>query len=300
VVRRRPSSTALRRARNGVPALVFALPVLIVFLLFSWGPIVRGLVMSLQKTNLVDPVLWVGLENFRYVLQDPLVGQATLNTLWFTLLALLFGFPVPVLLAMFLSELRGRSWLYTTLAYLPVIMPPVVAILLWRIFYDPSSSGLFNSILGVFGLGPLPWLDSPSSAMPSIVLEATWAGAGNAVIIYLAALTSVRADLYEAAELDGAGIVRRVWHVMLPHLRGVLLLMLLLQVVGTMQLFTEPLLFTGGGPQNSTVTILLLIYNYAFVNGDYGAATALSVLLAVALAVLSAAFQFATRRWSTE
>jgi multiple sugar transport system permease protein len=267
---------------------------------FSWGPIVKGLVMSLQQTNLIDPVKWVGLENFRYVLADPAVGQAALNTVWFTLLALLFGFPVPVLLAMFLSELRGKSWVYSTLAYLPVITPPVVAILLWRFFYDPSPSGMFNSILGTVGLGPFPWLDSPSSAMPSIVLEATWAGAGNAVIIYLAALTSVRADLYEAAELDGAGVVRRVWHVMLPHLRGVLLLMLLLQVIGTMQLFTEPLLFTGGGPQGSTMTILLLIYNYAFVNGDYGAATALSVLLALALAVLSAVFQFATRGWTTE
>jgi multiple sugar transport system permease protein len=290
----------LRRARNGIPAVVFALPVLLIFLLFSWGPIVRGLVMSLQQTNLIDPVRWVGLENFRYVLTDPAVGQASLNTLWFTLLALLFGFPLPVLLAMFLSELRGRSWAYTTLAYLPVITPPVVAILLWRFFYEPSSNGLFNSILGVFGLGPFPWLDSPGSAMPSIVLEATWAGAGNAVIIYLAALTSVRADLYEAAELDGASVLRRVWHVMLPHLRGVLLLMLLLQVIGTMQLFTEPLLFTGGGPQGSTTTILLLIYNYAFVNGDYGAATALSVLLAAALAVLSAVFHLATRGWSAE
>ena len=174
----------------------------------------------------------------------------------------------------------------------------------WREVPEPpctaKPNGLFNTILGTVGIGPLPWLNSPGSAMPSIVLEATWAGAGNAVIIYLAALTSVRADLYEAAELDGAGVVRRVWHVMLPHLRGVILIMLLLQVIGTMQLFTEPLLFTGGGPQGSTMTVLLLIYNYAFVNGDYGAATALSVLLAAALAVLSAGFNLATRRWSTE
>jgi len=289
-----------RRFRAGIPALLFALPVLGIFLLFSWGPIVKGLVMSLQKTNLVDPVQWVGLDNFHYVLTDPALGQAVGNTLWFTFLALLFGFPLPILLAAFMAELRGRSWAYTVLAYLPVITPPVVAILLWRFFFDPSATGLFNTVLGAVGIGPQPWLNSPGTAIPSIVLEATWAGAGNAVIIYLAALTSVRADLYEAAELDGAGVLRRVWHVMLPHLRGVILIMLLLQVIGTMQLFTEPLLFTGGGPQGSTTTVLLLIYNYAFVNGDYGAATALSVLLAVALAVLSAFFNLATRRWSME
>jgi multiple sugar transport system permease protein len=298
--RRKGSRIAAWRARGGIPAIVFALPVVLIFLLFSWGPIVRGLVMSLQRTNLIDPAQWVGLENFRYVLADPSLAQAAANTLWFTLLALVFGFPLPIMLAVFMSELRGRSWVYTVLAYLPVIIPPVVAILLWRFFYDPSSHGLFNTILGTVGIGPFPWLNSPASAMPSIVLEATWAGAGNAVIIYLAALTSVRTDLYEAAELDGAGVLSRVWHVTLPHLRGVILIMLLLQVIGTMQLFTEPLLFTGGGPQGSTTTVLLLIYNYAFVNGDYGAATALSVMLAAALAVLAAAFNIATRRWSTE
>lgn len=287
--------------RQGGPVvLLFALPIVLIFLYFSWGPIVEGLVMSLQKNNLVDPARWVGLDNFRYVLADPALGQATLNTVYFTLLAIVFGFPVPVLLAVFMAELKGRSWLYTTLAYLPVIVPPVVSILLWKVFYDSSHQGLFNSILGLVGIPAQPWLDSPATAMPSIVLEATWASAGTAVIIYLAALSSVRSELYEAAELDGAGIASRVWHITLPQIRGVLLVMLLLQVIGTMQLFTEPFLFTGGGPRGATTTILLLIYDYAFVNGDYGAATALSVLLAAGLCVLSAGYQLATRKWSSD
>jgi multiple sugar transport system permease protein len=287
--------------RQGGPmVLLFALPVVLIFLYFSWGPIVEGLVMSLQKNNLVDPAQWVGLGNFSYVLADPALGQATANTVYFTLLAIVFGFPLPILLAVFMAELRGRSWIYTTLAYLPVIVPPVVSILLWKVFYNSSNEGLFNSILGVVGIPPQPWLDSPATAMPSIVLEATWASAGTAVIIYLAALTAVRTELYEAAELDGASIVSRVWHITLPQIRGVILVMLLLQVIGTMQLFTEPFLFTGGGPQGATTTILLLIYDYAFVNGDYGAATALSVLLAAGLCVLSAAYQLATRKWSSD
>lgn len=287
--------------RGGGPTVVlFALPILLIFLYFSWGPIVNGIIMSLQKTNLVEPAQWVGIGNFQYVLADPALGQATLNTLYFTALAIVFGFPLPIFLAVFMAELRGRSWIYTTLAYLPVIVPPVVSILLWKVFYDSSADGLFNSILGLVGIPPQPWLDAPTTAMPSIVLEATWAASGTAVIIYLAALTSVRTELYEAAELDGAGIWSRVWHITLPQIRGVILVMLLLQVIGTMQLFTEPYLFTGGGPQGATTTILLLIYNYAFVNGDYGAATALSVLLAAGLCVLSALYQFATRKWSTD
>jgi multiple sugar transport system permease protein len=297
---RRPNRFVVWYRKGGLTVVLFAVPIVLIFLYFSWGPIVNGLVMSLQKTNLVDAAQWVGIGNFQYVLADPALGQATVNTIYFTVLAIVFGFPLPILLAVFMAELKGRSWIYTTLAYLPVIVPPVVSILLWKVFYDSSADGLFNSILGMVGIPPQPWLDSTATAMPSIVLESTWAASGTAVIIYLAALTSVRTELYEAAELDGAGILPRVWHITLPQIRGIILVMLLLQIIGTMQLFTEPFLFTGGGPQGATTTILLLIYNYAFVNGDYGAATALSVLLAVGLGVLSAVYQIATRKWSTD
>ena len=109
--------------------------------------------------------------------------------------------------------------------------------------------------------------------MPSLVLESTWANAGATVIIYLAALTGVNRELYEAASVDGASLWRKVWHITLPQLRGVLLLTMILQIIGTAQVFLEPYLFTSGGPANSTLTVLLLIYDYAFGNslgGDYG------------------------------
>ena len=134
--------------------------------------------------------------------------------------------------------------------------------------------------------------------MPSVVLLATWSAAGATVIIYLAALRSVRTELYEAAEVDGAGIFRKIWHVTLPQLRGVMFVTLILQLIGTFQVFTEPFLLTNGGPADSTVTILLLIYRYAFGaggGGDYGAATALSLMLAGFLAVFSAVYFRLTR-----
>jgi multiple sugar transport system permease protein len=178
----------------------------------------------------------------------------------------------------------------------------VVAVLLWKFFYDASPTGVFNTLLGWVGLGPLPWLQSSTWAMPSLVLEATWANAGATVIIYLAALTSVPPELYDAAEVDGASIWDKVWHVTLPHLREVLLVTLILQIIGTAQVFVEPYLFTGGGPSDSTLTILLLIYNYAFANslgGDYGSAAALSIMLALFLGLLSAVHFRLTRSWST-
>jgi multiple sugar transport system permease protein len=275
---------------------------LVVFTVFSWVPIGQAVVMSFQQTNLVSDATFVGLENFRTVLTDPLLWTAVRNTLWFAFLALLFGYPVPLLVAVLMSEVRRCRGLYGALAYLPVVVPPVVAVLLWKFFYDASPTGVFNTLLGYVGIDPLPWLQDADVAMPALVIEATWAAAGGTIIIYLAALTSVAPELYEAAEIDGAGVWRKVWHVTLPRLRNVLLVTFILQIIGTAQVFLEPFLFTGGGPANSTTTILLLIYDYAFANslgGDYGAATALSLMLAAVLAVFSAVYFRLTRGWST-
>jgi multiple sugar transport system permease protein len=297
--RRRPR---IRVSRDGLSTLAFLLPLLLIFGLFSWFPIVRSLIMSVQETNLISTPTFVGLDNFARVVADPLFGKAVSNTAYFALLALIIGYPIPLVLAVVMSETRRFKGLYSALAYLPVVVPPVVSVLLWRFFFDASPTGVFNSILGWVGLGPLPWLQDSGTAMPSIVLEATWAGAGGTVIIYLAALLSVPRELYDAAEVDGASIWQKIWHVTLPQLRGVLFITLILQLIATSQLFTEPFLFTGGGPANATLTVLLLIYHYAFQNslgGDYGMAAALSIMLAAFLGVFTAVYFWLTRSWST-
>jgi len=301
-VSRRRRSVRSRISRDGLSTLVFLLPFLLVFGVFSWFPILRAFVMSVQETNLVSEPVFVGLNNFARVLADPLLGVAVRNTAWFAFLALVIGFPIPIILAVVISETRRHRGLYSALVYLPVVVPPVVSVLLWRFFFDASRTGVFNTILGWFGLGPLPWLQDAGSAMPSIVMEATWAAAGGTVIIYLAALLSVPAQLYEAAEVDGASIWQKIWHITLPQMRAILFVTLILQLIATAQLFTEPLLFTGGGPANATMTVLLLIYKYAFQNslgGEYGMAAALSVMLAAFLAVFTAIYFWLTRSWST-
>lgn len=308
---RRPSPRVRARRRRGprtwvrgggLSTLVFLLPLLAVFGVFSWGPIIQSVVMSLRQTNLVTASEFVGLDNFAAVLSDPLLWTAVRNTLWFALLALLLGYPVPLVVAVLISEVRKRRGLFAALAYLPVVVPPVVAVLLWKFFFDAGPTGVFNTLLGSVGLGPLQWLQDADSAMPSLVLEATWAAAGGTMIIYLAALAAVPPELYEAAEIDGASIWRKVRHVTLPNLRNVLLVTFILQIIGTAQVFLEPFLFTGGGPANATTTVLLLIYDYAFADslgGDYGKATALSLMLATVLAVFSAVYFRVTRSWST-
>jgi multiple sugar transport system permease protein len=289
--------------RGGLSRLVFLLPLLLIFGAFSWYPIVKLVLMAFQHTNLATPATWVGFQNFSEVINDPLFPIAVKNTLEFAFLALIFGYPIPLVAAVLMSEVRKRRGLYAALAYLPVVIPPVVAVLLWKTFYDGGPGGVFNTILGWFGIGPQPWIQSTSQAMPSLVLESTWANAGGTVIIYLAALTSVNPELYEAASVDGAGLWKKIWHVTLPQMRTVLLVTMILQIIGTAQVFLEPYLFTSGGPDNATLTVLLLIYNYAFGNAlgtAYGEAAALSLMLVVFLAAFSLIYLRATRAWSDE
>ncbi|HWU57308.1 MAG TPA: sugar ABC transporter permease [Microbacteriaceae bacterium] len=297
--RRRTPITWVRR--GGLTSLIFLLPLLIVFGVFSWSPIVQSIIMSFQKTNLVTPAVFVGWDNFVAVFRDPLFWTAARNTGYFAALALLFGYPIPLVAAVIMSEVRRRKGVYSVLAYLPVVIPPVVSVLLWKVFYDASPSGVFNTVLGWVGVPAQPWIQDTLTAMPSLVLEATWAGAGSTIIIYLAALRGVSPELYDAAEVDGASIWAKIWHVTMPQLRGILFITLILQIIATAQVFLQPYLFTGGGPVNSTTTILLLIYQYAFTNslgGAYGQATALSLMLAVFLAILSIVYFWITARWS--
>ena len=295
--------TPLTWARHGgLSTLLFLMPLLLVFGAFSWYPIVRLVLMAFQHTNLVQPATWVGFQNFSEVIHDPLFPIAVKNTAEFAGLALVFGYPVPLAVAVLISEVRKRRGLYSALAYLPVVVPPVVAVLLWKFFYDAGPSGVFNTMLHWVGIGPQPWIQSENTAMPSLVLESTWANAGGTVIIYLAALTGVNAELYEAASVDGAGLWKKIAHVTLPQMRTILLVTLILQIIGTAQVFLEPYLFTSGGPDNATITVLLLIYNYAFGNSlgaSYGEAAALSLMLVAFLALFSLIYLRATRSWST-
>jgi multiple sugar transport system permease protein len=281
--------------RRHVTAYGFLSAALVVFAVFSWWPIVRGVVLSFQQVNFVTSPDWVGWENFERLFADPLFAVAWRNTAYFTVLALAIGFGVPFLTAVVLNELRHAKGYFRLLVYLPVMLPPVVTALLWKWFYDPGP-GLFNSVLRGLDLPTSQWLDSSGTSMISLVLVITWANMGSATLIYLAALQTIPGELYEAADLDGAGLLKKIWHVTIPQTKFVILMLLLLQVVATMQIFTEPFVMTGGGPEESTVTVLLLLYRYAFYYNDFGTASALSLILFAVLGVFSFLYLKITRK----
>lgn len=280
--------------RRNLTAYGFLCAALLCFAVFAWYPMAREFILSFQSTNLIDPPTWVGLNNFGYAVSDPAFADAWLATLQFTFLALVFGYVVPFAVALVLNELRHARAYLRFVVYLPVMLPPIVAVLLFRWFFDPGP-GLFNQILGLFHLPGLAWLDSPATALISLVIVSTWMNMGSATLIYLAALQNIPPELYEAAELDGAGVWKRIRHVTIPQTRLILLLMLMLQIVATMQVFIEPYMLTGGGPENSTVTVAYLLFQYAFTYQNYGAAGALGMMLMIVLLAF-AAFQLRLTR----
>ncbi len=288
----RNTRIALRRSLSGY---LFLLPALFIFALFVWYPVVLGILMSFQSVDLINPSTWVGWANYHAVFADPLFAVAWRNTLAFTGYALLFGYIVPIILALVINEMRHGKGFFRLAFYIPVMLPPIVTVFLWRWIYNPDS-GLLNALLNLVHLPGGLWLETPSSALPALVVIATWSGAGTSMLIYLAALQGVSATLYEAAEIDGASIGRRLWHVTLPAIRPILLLMLVLQVISTMQVFIEPFTVTSGGPQNATMSVLLLIYNYAFQQADFGGASAIGVLLFLVLALFALIYMRMTSR----
>ncbi|GAA2541330.1 sugar ABC transporter permease [Winogradskya consettensis] len=283
-----------RKLSDNLLAYAFMAAGLACFALFSWYPLVKGVILSFQQDNFVVPPYWVGLDNYRALFADPLFYTAWKNTLFFTALALVFGYVLPFFIAVLLNEFRHFSGYFRVLVYLPVMLPPIVSVLLWRYFYDPGN-GLFNSILRGVGLPESQWTQSSDTAMISLVLISTWANLGGATLIYLAALQNIPGELYEAAELDGASIWQRLRHVTFPQMRFIMLVLLLLQIIATMQVFIEPYALTGTSNPD-TVTVLVLVYRYAFtVNNDFGLAAAMSVLLFVVLGAFSAIYLRLTR-----
>jgi multiple sugar transport system permease protein len=293
--RHQASRSRLRRKiTDNLLAYAFMFGGIACFAFFSWYPLVRGVVLSFQQVNFVTDPYWVGVDNFRNLFHDPLFWTAWKNTFYFTGLALVFGYGAPLAIAILLNELRHLKGFFRVAVYIPVMLPPIVGVLLFKYFYDPGN-GLFNTVLRGVGLPESQWTQSPKTAMLSLILVSTWANMGGAVLMYLAALQSIPGELYEAAEMDGASVWRRLVHITLPQLRFIMLVLLLLQIIATMQVFIEPFQLTGTSNPD-TITVMVLIYRYAFtVNNDFGLAASMSVLLFIVLGTFSAIYLRLTR-----
>ncbi|GIF09334.1 carbohydrate ABC transporter permease [Actinoplanes siamensis] len=285
----RTSARRSRKIRDHITGHAFLIGAVLCFTLFTWYPMIRGIVMSFQRTRRGETT-WVGWDNYTRILADPSFWPAWRNTVYFTLLALVIGYAVPFFVAILLNELRHAKGYLRVLVYLPVMLPPASALFLFKFYaYDPSDAGLFNAILKFLHLPTSQWMQSAGATMPAMVIASTWMNMGSAVLIYLASLQNIPGELYEAAELDGAGLWRRIWNVTIPQTRLILGLLAMMQIVATMQVFVEPLILANGaGTQDSATTVAYLIYQHGFFQNDLNGAAALGVIMLVVLAAFSA------------
>jgi multiple sugar transport system permease protein len=286
----RGEETALRvpehfYEKQGWAAWAFLLPALAAFLLFSWAPLVRGFMLSFEQINLGGPAHWVGFDNYVRAASDPQVWATLGHALLFCGLSVALGFWVPIALALYANEMRRGQGLLKLVFFLPFLTPSVPAVVLWRWILD-QGYGLVNSVASLlpFVKDPhIPWLNQPALAMLSVVIVFLWKNTGWNALIYLTAVKDVPEELYETAELDGAPMWMRIRHVSLPYLRGTMRFLLLMQVIATFQVFTEVYLLTAGGPMNSTEMIATYMYKKSFLYLDIGYASALAVVLFMAL-----------------
>ena len=275
------------------------LPGLVLMTFFVWEPLLESVRMSLYKTENVELVEFVGLKNFISVMGKTNFTQALVNTFSYTFWSLLIGFLLPIILAMLIGEtVRGKGF-FRTAAYLPNMLPGLAVIILWSAFFSGGKSGVLNILLGKLGIPTQTYLTEANLVIPIIITVATWKGAGATALIYMAAMASVNSELYEAATIDGANVWQRVIHILLPSIKKLAGTLLILQIISVFQIMYEPMVLTKGGPDNASLSLMQLMWQYAFGGSmDYGKASAVAVIVTVILLLMTAVYSYFNRKES--
>jgi multiple sugar transport system permease protein len=276
--------------KPGTTAWLFAAPALLVIGVFFLLPVVAALLLSFTDFDLyaladLRNVRFVGLHNYVHLLETPLFWKALGNTAWFVLLGVPLSIAASLGAALLVnSQLARAPAIFRTAFFAPVVTTLVAVALVWRYLFH-TRYGLFNYWLGGLGLDPIDWLGDPDWSMPAIVILAIWKNFGYNMIIFVAALQAIPADLYEAARIDGSSFWQELRYVTLPMLRPTFTLVGIMTVAGYFQLFAEPYVMTQGGPLQSTVSVLYFMYDEGFKWWNLGAASAVAfVLFAIILA----------------
>jgi multiple sugar transport system permease protein len=277
----------LRRlsTREGFVAVWFLLPALAMLLILRLWPLASAAVTSTQASGFVRRG-FVGLENYQRLLQDPSFLNALKVTLLFTVLVNPFQIILALLFAVLLVQRIPAVGVWRSIIFLPAAVPQSVSAVIWGIVFRPD--GPFNGALHGLGIGPQPFLTSPSQALASIIIIVSWVGVGFWMMFLIAGLKDIPPDLYEAADVDGAGAMRKFFSVTLPQLRRPLLFVLVADTVSNFLVFAPAQILTKGGPRGSTDLVMVEIFNKAFTTGDVAGASAGTLLLVLVVLVVVA------------
>ena len=283
-----------RHVRDNLRAYLFLSPWLISLLVFTAYPMLASFYFAMTRYTVVKPAEWIGFENFQVMFtKDELFWAAVWNTLYFTLISV----PLQMLAALLLSTMLNQSargiGFYRTAFYLPTLVPAVVTTLLWMLILDPRA-GLANAGLQALGLPKLGWMHSVAWSKPSLIIIALWVGIGQPMLIFLAGLKDVPKSLLEAATIDGANGWQRYWRVTIPLLTPTIFFNLVITMIASFQVFTTAFVATASasgatpaGPLNSMLVYMVHLYRQGFRYSAMGYASAMAVVLFVALVALT-------------
>ena len=268
---------------------VFIAAAVIIFCVFTVYPLINAVVISLQKYNPIQST-WVGLKNFKDLFKDKLFFKAIRNTLVYTIGTV----PVNIVLSFVLAVLilpfqRRTQTVFKALYYLPAVASGVSLSVVWLWIYSSLPSGLLNRIVGFFGMESQNWLGQSKTAMFALILMSWLSSHGANVIIYIAALQGVPKDHFEAAELDGASFLQKLRYIAVPAVKPTTLFLFVTGIIKSFQVYQNAYLMTGGGPDNNTTMVGLLIFNNAFKYSEYGKACAQALVLALVIGLITLA-----------
>ncbi len=293
--------------RDNINGFLFALPWIVGFVCFSLIPLLTSLYYSFTSFNPVKAPEWVGLENYQYLLKDPLVLKSLKNTLFMAFVSTPINLFIAMLLASLLnSKYKGRG-IVRTLFFMPSIIPMIAATMVWIWMFDPTY-GYINRVLGVIGIHGPAWLVNPAYTKWALVLMGTWC-TGTTMLICLAALQNVPRSYYESAEIDGANAVSKFFRITLPTVAPVLVYQGILNIINSFQYFTQVYVIinassgggtsnAGGGPANSILMYPLYLFNTAFSYMKMGRASAMAWFLFVIVSVLTFVMTKVTKKVS--
>ena len=282
--------------KKNLTIFAFTSPWIIGFLSFGIYPIIISFYYSLCQYDVLREPMFIGLENYRTIFyEDAYFWKTIWNTLYYTI----FRVPINILLSLLIAILLNRtlkaSGLIRATFFLPSLISGVALSVIWIWIFNPQI-GLLNTILAFFGLkGPL-WLQDENWSKLSLVIMSTWSIGGGRMLVFLAALQNVNPNLYEALKLDGGNDLQCFWHITLPLISPVIFLWSVIEVIASMQIFTEAFIMTKGGPLESTLFYNLYLYNQAFENFNMGYASALAwILLVITLIITLAQFRLSKK-----
>ncbi|MGF9696619.1 carbohydrate ABC transporter permease [Paenibacillus sp. MABNR03] len=275
----------MNKGLNRVSPYLFVFPSMLLFVWFGLIPIAWIVYLSFTDYSMLQPPVWKGLDNYVRLLQDPLFAKAVGNTAWYWLGTVLPSMAIGLVLAVLMSMRLKLLPLFRALIYLPGTLSSVAVAMTWLWLLDPSS-GPVNRWLSFIGITGRNWLNSPDTSLASIIVIGIWTGIGFCMIVLLGGIQGISISLYEAAALDGASSLRQFFYITIPLLKPMLLFLFIIATIRSFQVFDLVYILTGGGPANSSTTIVSQIVNASFQEYRMGYASAMAVfLLLVTLAV---------------